>query len=74
MYLWINYYALEGRFKYEGGGWRAGGRGLNKVILSFALHKTVITSLSFPEINWYSSEVNFQEPQFIKKPNNLPLP
>lgn len=43
-----------------------GGRGLNKVTLSFALYKTVITSFSFPEINWYSSKVNLQEPQLIK--------
>lgn len=57
----MNYYALEGKFKYRGKR-----RGLNKVILLFALYKTVITSLSFPEINWYSSEVNLQEPQFMK--------
>lgn len=40
---------------------------LSKTILSFTLSKTVITSFSLHEINHYSSKVNLQEPQLIKK-------
>lgn len=64
----MNYPAFEGKFKYRGK------RSLNKAILSFALCTTVITSFSFSEINWYSSKVNLQEPQLIKKPNQPPPP
>lgn len=66
MYLWINYLAFEGKFKYGGGE-----RGLNKAILSFALYKT--DYLFF--LSWKTGtplKSIFKSLSLQKKPNQPP--